>query len=52
MPDDIEALQRWMDLPETNRSAFEALMAECMADADQRAVMTVLNVVLREANCE
>ena len=34
--------------PDTNRMAFEALIAECMADADTRAVMTVLNVVLRE----
>lgn len=48
MPEDIEALQRWMAHPDTNRAAFDALMAECMADAEQRAVMTVLNVVLRE----
>ena len=48
MPEDIEDFRRWMELPQTNQSAFEALMAECMADADQRAVMTVLNVVLRE----
>lgn len=49
MPDDIEDFHRWMALPEVNQSAFEALMAECMADADQTAVMKVLNVVLREA---
>ncbi len=48
MMDDVEALQRWMTLPEVNRSCFEALMQDCMADADQIAVMTVLNVVLRE----
>lgn len=48
MADDIDDLRKWMTLPETNRAAFEALMLDCMADADQRAVMTVLNVVLQE----
>lgn len=48
MLEDIEALQRWMAHPDTNRAAFEALLAECMADADQIAVMKILNVVLRE----
>lgn len=48
MSDDIEDFRRYMTLPETNRAAFEALMLDCMADADQRAVMTVLNVVLQE----
>ena len=48
MPEDIEDFRHWMALPETNRAAFEALMADCMADSDQMAVMTVLNVVLRE----
>ncbi len=48
MPDDIDDLRKWMALPETNRSCFEALMQDCMADAEQIAVMTVLNVVLRE----
>jgi hypothetical protein len=50
MPDELELFAAYMALPETNRSAFEALMAECMADADTRAVMTVLNVVLRETD--
>jgi len=48
MPDEIEALQRWMQLPETNLSAMDALTADYMSDPDTRAVMTVLNVVLRE----
>ena len=48
MPDDIEDFRRWMTLPETNKACFDALLADCMADSDQRAVMTVLNVVLRE----
>lgn len=48
MADDIEDFRRWMELPETNRAAFDALMFDCMSDPDQRAVMTVLNVVLRE----
>ncbi len=48
MPEDIEALQRWMALPETNRCVMEALHAEYMSDADTIAVMKVLKVVLRE----
>lgn len=48
MSNDIEDFRAYMALPETNRAAFEALLEECMADADTRAVMTVLNVVLRE----
>ena len=48
MPDDIADLQRWMDLPETNAAAFDALLDDCMSEPAQRAVMTVLNVVLRE----
>lgn len=48
MTEDIELMQRYLAHPDTNRSAFEALLSECMADSDQRAVMTVLNVVLRE----
>lgn len=50
MPEDIELLQRWMTLPEVNRSAFEALMAECMSDADTAATMKVLNVIWRETD--
>lgn len=34
--------------PDTNRSAFEALMAECMSDADTAATMKVLNVIMNE----
>lgn len=48
MPEDIELLSAYMVHPDTNRAAFEALMQECMSDPDTRAVMTVLNVVLRE----
>lgn len=48
MPEDIEALQRWMDLPEVNQRCFETLLQDCMASADQIAVTKVLNVVLRE----
>jgi hypothetical protein len=48
MPEDIEALQRWMVHPDTNRSVMDALHAEYMSDADTMAVMKVLNVVLRE----
>lgn len=50
MAEDIDDLRKWMLLPEVNDAAFEALMLDCMADADQRAVMTVLNVVLRETD--
>jgi hypothetical protein len=52
MPDDIEALQRWMHLPEVNAACFEALMQDCMSDAQQIAVMKVLNVVWREDDRE
>lgn len=48
MPDEIELLSRYMEHPDTNRAAFEALLQDCMSDPDTRAVMTVLNVVLRE----
>ena len=48
MTEDIELMQRYLAHPDTNRSAFEALLAECMADAETAAVMKVLNVVLRE----
>lgn len=48
MPEDIDDFRRWMALPEVNAAAFDALLQDCMAPADQRAVMTVLNVVLRE----
>lgn len=48
MPEDIEALQRWMDHPDTNTAVMEALTAEYMSDADTMAVMKVLNVVMRE----
>ena len=48
MNEDIELFAAYLVHPDTNRAAFDALLAECMADADQRAVMTVLNVVLRE----
>jgi hypothetical protein len=51
MTDDIDLLQRWMLHPDTNRSAFEAMLADCMADAETIAVMKVLNVVLRDASC-
>ncbi len=56
MNDDIDLMQRWMLHPDTNRSAFEAMLADCMADAETIAVMKVLNVVLRDvtraAECE
>ncbi len=52
MPEDIEDFRKWMQLPETNLAAIDALTADYMSDPDTRAVMTVLNVVLREANCE
>ncbi len=45
-----ELFAAYVASPDTNRLAFEALIAECMADADTRAVMTVLNVVLRETD--
>lgn len=48
MTEDIELLQRWMALPETNLAVMDALTAEYMSDADTMAVMKVLNVVLRE----
>jgi hypothetical protein len=51
MPDDIDLMQRWMAHPDTNRSAFEALIFETMTDAHTAAVMKVLNVVLRDASC-
>ena len=38
----------YMVHPDTNKQVVAALLDDCMADADQRAVMTVLNVVLRE----
>jgi hypothetical protein len=51
MTEDIDLMQRWMLHPDTNRSAFEAMLADCMADAETIAVMKVLNVVLRDASC-
>lgn len=51
MNEDIDLMQRWMAHPDTNRSAFEALMFETMTDAHTAAVMKVLNVVLRDASC-
>lgn len=50
MSDDIELLTRWMDLPETNRTCFEALMHQCMSDAETAAVTKALNHVWSETD--
>jgi len=49
MPEDIDLMQRWMAHPDTNKSAFEALIFETMTDAHTAAVMKVLSVVWRES---
>lgn len=48
MPEDIEALRRWMVHPDTNHAVMEVLHAEYMSDADTMAVMKVLSVIMRE----
>lgn len=48
MLEDIEDFRRYMALPETNQACFEAMLQDCMASADEIAVMKVLNVVLTE----
>jgi hypothetical protein len=48
MTDDIEAFAAWQLHPDTNRSAFEALLSEAMADIDYSATMTVISVIMRE----
>jgi hypothetical protein len=51
MTDEIELFAAYVMHPDTNRSAFEAMLADCMADTETAAVMKVLNVVLRDASC-
>ena len=48
MPEDIEDFRRYMALPETNQACFEAMLQDCMASADQAAVMKALTFVLKE----
>jgi hypothetical protein len=51
MTDEIELFAAYVMHPDTNRSAFEAMLADCMADTETIAVMKVLNVVLRSNPC-
>ncbi len=50
MPDDIEALQRWMQLPETNLAAMDALTADYMAPSDYVGEMKVQKLLWSETD--
>lgn len=52
MTDDIEALTRWMSLPETNAAVVNALLDDCMAPASYVGTMKVLNLRLNQEDEE
>ena len=47
---EIEAFAAYVQHPDTNRAAFEALLSETMADIEYAATMKVLNVIWRETD--